>query len=132
MLNKEKGKKNTLGILRRLLGYVLKHWYLVILAIVLTLVSNQLSLLGPKYSGEAIDAIASKGGVDFPTVTENVIKMLFCYVVSAVTAYLLAVLMIHISKRVVYTMRRQLFDKLTTLPVGFFDRTAVGDIIKTK
>ena len=118
MLNKEKGKKNTLGILRRLLGYVLKHWYLVILAIVLTLVSNQLSLLGPKYSGEAIDAIASKGGVDFPTVTENVIKMLFCYVVSAVTAYLLAVLMIHISKRVVYTMRRQLFD-----------RTAVGDII---
>lgn len=129
MLNKEKGKKNTLGILRRLLGYVLKHWYLVILAIVLTLVSNQLSLLGPKYSGEAIDAIASKGGVDFPTVTENVIKMLFCYVVSAVTAYLLAVLMIHISKRVVYTMRRQLFDKLTTLPVGFFDRTAVGDII---
>lgn len=129
MLNKEKGKKNTLGILRRLLGYVLKHWYLVILAIVLTLVSNQLSLLGPKYSGEAIDAIASNGGVDFPTVTENVIKMLFCYVVSAVTAYLLAVLMIHISKRVVYTMRRQLFDKLTTLPVGFFDRTAVGDII---
>jgi len=128
-LNKENGKKNTFGILRRLLGYVLKHWYLVILAIILTLVSNQLSLLGPKYSGEAIDAIAKKGGVDFPTVTENVIKMLFCYVVSAVTAYLLAVLMIQISKRVVYTMRRQLFDKLTTLPVGFFDQTAVGDII---
>ncbi len=131
LLNKEKGsnKKDTLGILRRLLGYVLKYWYLVILAIVLTLVSNQLSLLGPKYSGEAIDAIARKGGVDFQTVTENVIKMLFCYVISAVSAYLLAVLMIQISKRVVYTMRCQLFDKLTTLPVGFFDKTAVGDII---
>ena len=125
----ESNKRDNLGILRRLLGYVLKYWYLVLLAILLTLVSNQLSLLGPKYSGDAIDAIAGKNGVNFQAVRENVVNMLFCYVISAVTAYLLAVLMIQISKRVVYTMRCQLFDKLTTLPVGYFDQTAVGDII---
>ena len=116
-------------MLRRLLGYVLKYWYLVIVAIVLTLLSNQLSLMGPKYSGNAIDALVTPKGVDVETVFNNVVKMLFCYLFSAVLSYGLAVLMIQISQRVVSGMRKQLFDKLTVLPVSFFDQTATGDII---
>lgn len=108
---------------------MLKQWYLLIVAIVLTLLSNQLSLLGPKYSGSAIDAIALSTGVDFDTVWQNVIRMLFCYVISAVLSYFLSVLMIHISQRVVYTMRKQVFEKLTSLPVGYFDTHPTGDII---
>ncbi|MBE6654235.1 MAG: ABC transporter ATP-binding protein [Ruminococcaceae bacterium] len=107
----------------------MKYWYLFLVAIALTLLSNQLSLLGPEYSGEAIDAIANENGVDFAAVKENVIKMLICYVCSAVMSYLLAVLMIKISQKIVRTMRKQLFEKLTTLPVSFFDTTATGDII---
>ena len=122
-------KKSNLGVLRRLLGYVLKYWYLVIVAIGLTLLSNQLSLMGPKYSGSAIDALVTVNGVDVETVFDNVIKMLICYLLSAVLSYGLAVLMIQISQRVVSTMRKQLFDKLTVLPVSFFDQTATGDII---
>lgn len=122
-------KSNTIATIRRLLGYVSQHWYLVVLAIALTIISNQLSLLGPKYSGDAIDAIAKKGGVDFTAVGEYVVKMLFCYIVSAVLSYLLSVLMIHISQKVVYKMRRQVFDKIMTLPVSFFDKTKTGDVI---
>ena len=117
------------SVMLRLGGYMMKSWPLFLLAIVLTLVANQLSLLGPEYSGNAIDAIAAEGGVDFDAVWSNVAKMLLCYVASAVLSYLLAVLMIHISQRIVYQMRRQLFEKLTTLPVGYFDTHATGDII---
>jgi ATP-binding cassette subfamily B protein len=53
--------------------------------------------------------------------------MLACYVCSAVANYGLAALMVRISQKIVYTMRRQLFEKLTTLPVNFFDTTATGD-----
>lgn len=113
----------------RLGGYMMKYWPLFLLAIILTLASNQLSLLGPKYSGDAIDAIASEGGVDFDAVWSNVIRMLVCYVASAVLSYLLAVLMIQLSQKIIYTMRRQLFEKLTSLPVGYFDTHATGDII---
>jgi len=95
----------------------------------MTLVSNHLSLLGPLYSGEAIDAIADKSGVQFDTVAENAIKMIVCYAASAVTSYLLAVLMINISQKITYTMRRQVFEKLTSLPVNYFDTHAVGDVI---
>ncbi len=113
----------------RLGKYMLKYWPLFLLAIVLTLASNQLSLMGPKYSGDALDAIAAEGGVQFDIVWDNVVKMLICYLASAVLSYLLAVLMIQISQRIVYTMRRQLFEKLTSLPVGYFDTHATGDII---
>jgi len=122
-------RKNTKGIFLRLLGYVMTYWYLFVPAVVMTLLSNQLSLLGPKYSGDAIDALSGAGGVDFDTVGVSVVKMLVCYVMAAVMSYALAVLMIHISQKVVYTMRRQLFEKLTKLPVGYFDTHFTGDII---
>ena len=126
----ESGKKrDNKGILIRLCGYVMRYWYLFIPAIILTLVSNQLALLGPMYSGNAIDAISAQGGVDFEAVKYNVIRMVFCYIISAVLSYGLAVVMIHISQRIAYAMRKQVFEKLTQLPVGYFDTHPTGDII---
>lgn len=127
--NQKLDRKTAKGVLLRLGSYILKYWPLFFSAIVFTLLSNQLSLLGPKYSGDAIDAIANENGVNFPVVWENVGKMLVCYVVSAVLSYVLAVLMIHLSQKTVYTMRKQLFEKLNTLPVPYFDTHATGDII---
>ncbi len=128
-MTKEKTKKDVKGIFLRLCSYVLKYWYLFIPAVILTLLSNQLALLGPKYSGDAIDAIAKEGGVDFACVSENVIKMALCYLISAALSYVLATLMIFIGQKIVYTMRRQLFEKLTKLPIGYFDTHPTGDII---
>ena len=129
MSKTEKTKRNNKGIFLRLCGYVLRFWYLFIPAIIMTLCSNQLALLGPKYSGVAIDAIAESDGVNFALVWENVVKMLLCYILSAVLSYVLAVLMLYLSQKVVYIMRRQLFEKLTTLPVSYFDTHPTGDII---
>ncbi len=117
------------GIALRLGTYVLKQWTLFIPALVFTLLSNQLSLLGPRYSGAALDAIEAAGGVDFPEVWKNVITMIICYALSALLSYFLAVIMIHLSQRIIYRMRKELFEKLNTLPVGYFDTHATGDII---
>ncbi len=124
-----KPARGKTGSLLRLGGYVFRQWHLFIPAVVFTLLSNQLSLLGPKYSGAALDAIEAAGGVDFSAVTENVIYMVLCYVLSAVLSYVLAVIMIHLSQRITYRMRKELFEKLNTLPVGYFDTHPTGDII---
>ena len=129
MTNKSKVQKNKKGVFLRLGKYVLQQWPLFIFAVILTLLSNQLSLMGPKYSGAAIDAIEISGGVDFPTVYKNIAYMLICYVLSALLSYILSVVMIKLSQRIIYRMRKQVFEKLTTLPVNFFDTHATGDII---
>ncbi len=132
MTNKNKVpkiKKSKRGIFLRLSKYVLMQWPLFIVAVALTLGSNQLSLLGPRYSGAAIDAIEFESGVDFPVVWRNIVFMLICYVISAILAYILSVVMINLSQRITYKMRKQVFEKLTALPVNYFDTHATGDII---
>ena len=126
---KKLDRKTATHVFKRLSGYVLKQWPLFLMAIAMTLLSNQMSLMGPKYSGEAIDAISNENGVQFDAVWQNVVKMLVCYILSAVLSYVLAILMFKLTQRIVYSMRKQVFEKLTTLPVGFFDTNATGDII---
>ena len=121
--------KRTRHVMVRLSKYILRYWPMFALALVLTLLANQLSLLGPHYSGLAIDAISDKSGVQFDVVKTNVTKMLGCYIFSALLSFSLSVLMIFISQKIVYLMRKQLFEKLTGLPVGYFDTNATGDII---
>jgi ATP-binding cassette subfamily B protein len=121
--------KSKKGVFLRLSKYVLQQWPLFIVAIALTLTSNQLSLLGPRYSGAAIDAIELESGVDFPVVFENILYMLGCYAIAALMTYVLSVVMINLSQRIIYKMRKQVFEKLMTLPVNFFDTHATGDII---
>ncbi len=117
------------AVFLRLCKYILNYWYLFVLAILFTLFSNQLSLMGPEYSGEAIDALANSTGVDFDAVWYNVFRMIGCYVFSALLSYLLTVVMVNMSQRIVYDMRSQLFTKLTSLPVSYFDTHPTGDII---
>ena len=127
--NKDVKKRNTKGIALRLGTYVIRQWHLFIPAVILTFVSNHLALLGPKYSGAAIDAVTLESGVDFPVVWDNVIKMIICFAGAALLSYILSVIMVFLSQRIVYIMRKQLFEKLNTLPVGYFDSNATGDII---
>ncbi len=127
--NKKLDGKTTRSIIVRLFGYIMKYWYLFLVALVFTFTSNWLSLMGPEYSGNAIDAIANENGVQFDVVWENVKMMVICYALSAAMSYALSIIMIKISQNIVRTMRAQLFKKLTELPVSFFDTTATGDII---
>ena len=127
--NSEQEKRDFKGIIFRLLSYVFAHPFLFITAIALTLISNQLALLGPEYSGSAVDAIVEESGVNMPLVLTNVIKMIVCYVFSSILSYLLSVVMVTLGQKIVYTMRREVFEKLSRLPVGYFDKNPTGDII---
>ena len=127
--SKPEVKKTRKGIFVRLSKYVFHQWPLFTVALLLTLMANVLALLGPRYSGAAIDAIETAGGVDFSLVWENVMLMIGCYVLSAIFSYVLSVFMLHLSQSITYRMRKQVFEKLTSLPVNYFDTHATGDII---
>ena len=121
---------------KRLLGKLWKYLgrsrVLLVLAMVLSVSSSVLSLYGPKLSGQAINAIEpGMGKVDMPTVIRCCILMAACYLASCVLSYLLHIVVLHLSRRVSRQMRRDIFDRLTVLPVSYFDRYQTGDIIST-
>lgn len=114
----------------RLSKYLWRYKWMLLVAFILMLTSNVLALIGPKLSGMAINAIKpGEGAVDFPTMTHYVILMLICYVGSALTSFLLALMLVKLGQRITYSLRRDLFEHLMTLPVGYFDSHATGDII---
>ena len=127
------GKKLNIGVLvRRLWQYMGRNRLLLILALLLSVSSSLLALYGPKLSGEAINAIElGSGKVDFDVVLRCAVLMVLFYAGSAVLTYLLNVVMIRMSRTVSRQMRHDIFEKLTALPVGFFDRYQTGDIIST-
>jgi len=58
--------KDRRGLLLRLWRYLSRYQWMLVLGSALMLFSNLLSLIGPKLSGKAIDAIGTtKGQVDF-------------------------------------------------------------------
>jgi len=121
-------KKST--ILSRLLPYLLQNKTALLFCIVLTIGSNLLGLVGPYVSGLAIDSMElGKGKVDLSGVWIYGLIMIALYAVSSILGYALSRLMIYISRRVVNTMRRDVFNKLTELPVGYFDTNQTGDIL---
>ena len=118
------------AVLKRMAKYLLEHKGMLVLCFSLMIVSNVLALAAPKLSQKAIDAIEpGVGAVDFDSVFLYVTLMIVFYAVSAILAYVLAIMMVKLSQRIIYTMRKQLFDHLSSLPVSFFDTHATGEII---
>ncbi len=122
--------QNRKKVLLRLWTYLFQHKWMILAALLLTFTSNLLALLGPMLSGLAIDYIGTAPGeANFPMVFYYCGLMLLFYIISSALSYLLSVLMIRLSQKVVYQMRKDLFDKLVELPVSFFDSHQTGDII---
>lgn len=127
---REEFKKPRKGVLLRLGKYIWQFKWLMLLALLLTIGSNSFSLVGPTLSGKAIDCIGIEAGkVDFKGVTHYALLMLLFYFGSAVMSYFLSILMVYISRNVTLRMRRDMFNRLSDMPVGYFDTHPVGDVI---
>lgn len=117
-------------LLLRLWHYLGVNRMLLALALFLSVSSSLLALYGPKLSGKAINAIdLGKGKVDFQTVYTCVILMAVFYLLSSILTYLLNAVMIRLSKKISKQMRHDIFENLSRLPVGFFDKYQTGNII---
>lgn len=122
--------KDRKKVLLRLWRYLSEHKWMVFFALVLSISSNLLALVGPMISGMAIDAIGTEPGqVDFPSVFWYCLLLILFYVFSSLLSYILSVLMIKLSQKVVGRMREDVFNRLTELPVRYFDSHQTGDIV---
>ena len=118
------------AVLKRMSKYLLEHKLMLLICFTIMMASNVLALAAPKLSEKAIDAIEpGAGSVMFKEVFTYTSLMMMFYVLSAILSFILAIMMVRLGQKIIYTMRKQLFDHLTSLPVSFFDTHATGEII---
>ncbi len=122
--------KDTRGALLRMLKYLGTYKFLLALIILLSIGGNVLALLGPDFAGKAInEAAAGAGKVNFERVYYYAKRMLLCYLLSSAVTFSISIIMMYVSKWIAGKMRKDVFDKLMKLPVGYFDVNQAGDII---
>ena len=131
---KKERPKDTKGTLLRIVRYLMAYRWLVLLFLAFAFLSNIGNLLGPRFAGKAIGAAEAgfrqgPGHVDMAIVTRYALLMLGCYVGGNILSFLVGIGMMRVGRRVARNMRRDVFNKLMALPVGYFDRHQAGDII---
>ena len=126
----QKRPKDTKGTLKRLWKTLSPFWNIIIVVGLLSLLSCVLSLLGPYFCGEAINEVEKgAGAIDFSLVWKWALLMLFSYILSEAVYLSINLIMVKISKKTAYMLRKECFDKLHRLPVSVFDDNSAGDIL---
>src|SRR5690554_77670 len=124
-----KDRKKTL---KRLWFYLSFYKKRLIIGIILTVLSNALSLIGPYLTGKMINemVVVNNGlNIDFNEVFLLGGLMISFYLTSALMNYILSVALVKMSQSVVFKLRTDLFNKMTTVSVKYFDTNQTGDII---
>lgn len=130
-MNAEK-PKNAGKTFSRLARYIGKSRITLVLLIFLTIVIALTDLVSPKLQQLAIDTITVDGGavhVDFPLMLKYLAAMSVFFLLSALLTLIQERIAVRLSTSTVYIMRRELFEKISRLPIKYTDTHRHGDIM---
>ncbi len=117
------------GVIKRIISLVFPYRIHLIFSLVFAAAYVALSLFAPIISGRAVDAMVKKDDVDFNTVLSLVLIYSAVVIGASVCQWLMTHLTNIITYKTVLKLRKDLFYKITDLPVGYIDSHAHGDII---
>jgi ATP-binding cassette subfamily B protein len=127
MFQEVEKSKDTRATLLRLWSYLERQRWLLVGSGILVVVTSIISLLGPYLMGLAIDTYILKG--DLAGLARILGLMGLTFLVSAGGTWLQTYIMVGMAQYAVRDIRTDLFSRLQTLPVGFFDRRAHGELM---
>ena len=126
MANKKKGNKSTVN---RIMKYIKKYMFFVILSFICATVSAITTLIAPILIGKAIDELLGPAQVNFDNVRHYVWLFILAMIITAVTQWIMNVLNNHITYSVVKDIRIEAFNHLSGLPLSYVDSHQHGDIV---
>lgn len=133
-IEKPRDFKGTVAKLARFLG---RFKMLLIVALVFAIGSTVFNILGPKVLSEAttelfnglVAKVQGTGGIDFTLIGEILAATLGLYLLSAVCSFIQGWVLTYISQKTCYEFRREIAQKIDRLPVGYFEKTSIGDTL---
>lgn len=124
MRNNENSK-----ILKRVLQYIHRYMFLVILSFVCAAISVAATLYAPILTGDAIDLIVDSEHVDFDGIKQILIRFVIVVLITMVAQWLMNTINNHITYSVVKDIRIEAFNHLENLPLSYIDSHQHGDIV---
>jgi ABC-type multidrug transport system fused ATPase/permease subunit len=106
-----------------------KHKLYIIAAIICAFISNILTVIGPLIVGKGIDNIIGSGKVNFNDLLKIIFILASLYVVSSIFLWIFSIIANFITYNTMQNIRKEAFDKISVLPLKYFDDNAHGDII---
>ena len=125
----EKRRVNVGYITKNLGRYLKPYAALFVLIFFASLAGTALSLLGPQVCGMAIDLIEPGGGTDMGAIAVYAAVLVAVYIASGILSYLSSIGLSYLSRCVIKRIRTDIFARLLSLPVSYFDDRQAGDII---
>ena len=129
--------KDFKGTMRSLTGAMAHYKFQLIAVLVFAVVSTVFSIAGPKVLAKATTALATgwiaklqgTGGIDFGYIAKILIILLVMYLVSALFHFGQSWIMSGLSQKVCYDFRRQISEKINRLPLAYFEKRTVGEVL---
>ncbi|EFH82598.1 ABC transporter ATP-binding protein [Ktedonobacter racemifer] len=127
----------------RLLGYFAPYKIRLSIILIAAIIGTVFNIVGPKIMGLAttklFDGLIAKyqaflrhqpaPGIDFTYIAQILLLLLGLYVISAIFTYIQQYIMATVAQRTVYRLRREIEEKLSRLPLKFFDGRTHGEIL---
>lgn len=115
--------------IRKVLRYIRKYCFFLVLSLILAVVTVALTLYIPILTGNAIDYIVGKGNVDYSAVFSICKKIAFAIGVTVVAQWLMNVCNNKITYSVVRDIRDDAFAKIQKLPLRYIDSHSYGEVV---
>ena len=125
------------GTFRKLLRFMRPHWAGMVTIILLAGATTVASSLSPKIMGSATNEIVrgaqsllqGGSGVDFGILVRILMLLMGIYIATSVLRYAQNYVMARVSQRTMYDLRQAVDQKLSRLPLEYYDTHAYGDIL---
>ena len=129
--------KDFKGTLRQLLRAMNRYKLSMAVVVVFAIHSTIFNIAGPKVLAKATTALATgwvaklrgTGGIDFGYIGRILLILLGMYLLSSAFSFIQSWLMSGLSQKVCYDFRRQISEKINRLPLAYFEKRTVGEVL---
>ena len=129
--------KDFKGSLLQLLRTMGKYKLSLIVVVVFAILSTIFNIAGPKILAKATTALATgwiaklrgTGAIDFGYIGKILLILLGMYLLSSAFSFIQSWLMSGLSQKVCYDFRRQISEKIDRLPLAYFEKRTVGEVL---
>ena len=125
------------GTMSKMLRFMGQFKLLLVIIAIFAIGSTMFSIVGPKVLSEAttvlfdgiVAKVAATGTIDYDAISRILLTTLGVYLLSALCSWVQGWIMSYVSQTTCYRLRRAIAEKIDSLPFGYFDKAATGDVL---